>query len=75
MKRALVKNLGTSSIFGIDDHFEVQFNISLKGVIQEPTDEDFGVWAWCYRSYDRALRKAQTIESGVCKIVPMNHQL
>jgi len=28
-----------------------------------PRDEDFGKWAWTYRSYDKALRKFHDLEN------------
>jgi hypothetical protein len=42
-----------------------------KGTLIEPADEDFGVSAWCFTSYERALKCFDEITTGKRVITPM----
>lgn len=73
--QTLVKKLKLCSIYERHGNFEVQFNIERKGILIQPKDEDFGVWAWNSWSLERAEQIAQEIESGKRIIVPMVAQV
>jgi len=42
-----------------------------KGEILNPSDEDFGVWAWSFSTLECAQKCFDEITSGVRKITPM----
>lgn len=44
------------------------------GIIQEPKDEDFGVWAWTAYDWDKAVKIKDLIESGGRPIRSMEAQ-
>jgi hypothetical protein len=56
--------------------FEVWIKIivnhgNFKGQILNPKDEDFGVWAWCFYSEERARKCFDEITEGTRQIQPM----
>jgi hypothetical protein len=56
--------------------FEVWIKIvgnsgKFRGQILNPTDEDFGIWAWCHYTEDGARKCFDEITEGTRQIRPM----